>query len=399
MSGFLNDPPRLKERHDQSDLAERIAGQAFRDMSPAASLSATALARIAARVQERAPLPGPRRRLRWAFVCCALLLGIATAASAQHLGLLPRWFIRTLVPKPKLISHQRLAPTISRQGPAARRTDELPSAVVPTKAETSEVESSARARDPEPPTVHNKPVRPTGTDRRETRRIVPRQEQDSRLATSPPSTSVPPASESGWALPKSVPAAVPATGERDLRLALVEPKGKPTALTKTMAAANPIPEPTLPAMPPGAQQAAQYLGLAIRALRVEHSPKSALALLDRHSAELRHAFAHETLLLRVEAMLALRQQSQVLELLDGTSLFEFAASQSLLVMRGQLRATANRCSEAIGDFDRVLAGAGSPSQQALLGRALCKKRMGDTAGSQSDMQRYRREFPDAPAAP
>jgi len=146
-----------------------------------------------------------------------------------------------------------------------------------------------------------------------------------------------------------------------------------------------------------APHAAVYLKAIVQALRIDHSPSQALALLDRHAGELAgNAFAEEALLLRVEAMLALGQRSAVLRLLDGMSLTDVAASRSLLVIRGQLRVAANRCADGIGDFDLVLAEAQRPPKQALLGRALCKQKLGDTAGARADFDRYRREFPGAP---
>src|SRR5512133_1202982 len=45
-----DDPPRISERRDQPNLAERIAGQAFRDLPPPEQLSYAALDRIAANV-------------------------------------------------------------------------------------------------------------------------------------------------------------------------------------------------------------------------------------------------------------------------------------------------------------------------------------------------------------
>lgn len=406
MSGFLNDPPRLKEKHDQANLAERIAGQAFRDMVPAPPLSPTALARIAARVEERAPLPG-RGRLRWAFVCCALLLGIATVASAQRLNILPRWLSRPFAPQPKLVSHRPPAPGILRHGPVAPRTDVPPAVAVQAEKQTTETEPSTPARGQAqvtPDLDRSKPDRPTGSGRHDLP-SAPRQQRKVATATTPLATGAPPAAahaESGSTPslePKSAPAPSPAIGDHGVHLALVEQKERATTLAKSAAVERPTTDPTEPAASAGAQSAAKYLGQAIRALRIERSPKSALALLDRHSIELdRDAFAHEALLLRVEAMLALGQESRVLRLLDGMSLADLAASRALLVTRGRLRAAVNRCSEAIGDFDRVLAEAGQPSKQALLERARCRKRLGDTAGAQSDLERYRREFPDDPAA-
>jgi hypothetical protein len=140
-----------------------------------------------------------------------------------------------------------------------------------------------------------------------------------------------------------------------------------------------------------------YLREIVQALRVDHAPNQAIALLDRHASELTgQAFAEESMLLRVEAMLELGQRSAVLRLLDVSSLSDVAASRALLVTRGELRAAANRCAEGIGDFDLVLAEARRPPKQALLGRARCKQRLGDTAGAKADFDRYQREFPDDP---
>jgi len=135
----------------------------------------------------------------------------------------------------------------------------------------------------------------------------------------------------------------------------------------------------------------------VQALRIDHSPSQALALLDQYASVLAgNAFAQESLLLRVEAMLALGQRTAVLRLLDGTSLTDVAASRALLVTRGELRRAANRCADGIGDFDMALAEAQRPPKQALFGRALCKQRLGDTAGANADFERYRREFPGDP---
>jgi hypothetical protein len=152
-----------------------------------------------------------------------------------------------------------------------------------------------------------------------------------------------------------------------------------------------------PAHPSVRSPAALHLKEIVQALRIEHSPRQALALLDRYASELSSgAFADEALLLRVESMMSLGERAAVLRLLDGRALADVAASRVLLVTRGELRAAANRCSEGIGDFDLVLAEARRPPKQALLGRAMCKKKLGDVAGAQADLERYRREFPEDP---
>jgi hypothetical protein len=132
-------------------------------------------------------------------------------------------------------------------------------------------------------------------------------------------------------------------------------------------------------------------------LRVERDAKTGLALLDRYKAELaQNALGHEALILRVEALLDLGRDSEVLRLLDGTALSEVAASHWLLVTRGRLRAAANRCADGVGDFDLVLAESQKPERQALFGRAICRKQLGDPAGARADLERYRREFPTDP---
>jgi hypothetical protein len=147
----------------------------------------------------------------------------------------------------------------------------------------------------------------------------------------------------------------------------------------------------------GTQGTAKFLSEAIHALRVEHSPGTALFSLDRHATQLgKSAFAHEALLLRVEAMLALHREGEVLQILDGAALTDVAASRSLLVTRGELRAKANRCGDGLGDFDLVLAKSKQPDRQALFGRALCRKKLGDTVGAWADVERYRREFSTDP---
>jgi hypothetical protein len=149
-----------------------------------------------------------------------------------------------------------------------------------------------------------------------------------------------------------------------------------------------------PSFQSGANQTAKHLKQVIQALRVDHSPKNALALLDRYRTELDgSAFREEVLLLRVETLLSLGQRGEVLRLLDGTSLTDVVASQALLITRGELRAAANRCSEGVGDFDLVIAVTRRPPKQALLGRASCRENLGDHVGAQADLDRARREYP------
>jgi hypothetical protein len=149
-----------------------------------------------------------------------------------------------------------------------------------------------------------------------------------------------------------------------------------------------------PHQPQAQGKAGHYLIAAIRSLRVEHAPTSALRLLDSHDGELmKEGFGHEALILRVEALIALGRRAEVLRLLDGTSLTSVAAWQSLLVRRGELRAAANRCAEGIDDFGLVLERSHQTDRLALIGRALCRKQLGDIAGMHADVERLHKEFP------
>jgi hypothetical protein len=117
----------------------------------------------------------------------------------------------------------------------------------------------------------------------------------------------------------------------------------------------------------------KQLSAAVHALRAEHSPEAALGILDRNAGELdKSSVAHEALLLRVEAMLKLERRGEVLKLLDAAPLAGVAASRTLLLTRGELRAEAGRCAEAIADFDLVLVQTQGHNKRALAGRAKCQ---------------------------
>ena len=103
-----DDPARLSERRDQTNLVERIAAQALRDLAPPAHLSPSALARIAATVDTHGAPDRQRARLAWALTATAFLLGLATAASAAHLDMVPAWLSRLVQPKPRLVSRPSL---------------------------------------------------------------------------------------------------------------------------------------------------------------------------------------------------------------------------------------------------------------------------------------------------
>jgi hypothetical protein len=91
--------------------------------------------------------------------------------------------------------------------------------------------------------------------------------------------------------------------------------------------------------------------------------------------------------IRVKALLASGRRSDALALLEGVAL-----ERDLAVLRGELRAQAGRCREAVDDFARV-EGDDSFAERAWFGRAQCLARLGDRAGARQALERQLARFP------
>ncbi|MHB8417481.1 MAG: tetratricopeptide repeat protein [Myxococcales bacterium] len=117
--------------------------------------------------------------------------------------------------------------------------------------------------------------------------------------------------------------------------------------------------------------------------------------LDRHPAGLLRGEAE---LARLQALLLLGKRAEAAALLDGFAAHAFVGlprSQELRVLRGELLTEQGRFAEALRSFD----GAGAEAdpalrERALFGRALCRARLGDAAGSREDFERYLELFPE-----
>lgn len=409
MSMFVDEtPPRLKQRSDQANVIERIAGQALRDLPSPKPLDALALARIADDIEKRAPVASTPRRTFWIVVTAALLLGVGTAASAEHLGVIRRWLDAKVRPSEPAVPREARPRAGWRSSggrterPAVVPKNEEPSAAPattpPSEKSAAEVSPPDQAASPRMAGEQPKqPSRPEGVPPPHSRsqRVELRPSPDSinRPATpvrmaylqspAPLAAKSPPSPVLATAPTSAPPVEVPSPHAASPEKALLGPPTSTTNVPATAASEGPAP------------QATRHLTEAVRALRVARSPETALALLDRHARELEgNALAREALLVRVEAMLTLERKDDILRLLDRTSLTAGAASRSLLLMRGQLRAASNRCADAIVDFSLVLADAQRAPKQALWGRAMCHERMGDTARAKADLDRYRSEFSD-----
>ena len=408
MTDFLRDPPRWKDRADQARLAERAAGQMVRNLGTAEPLSDVQMARIAARV--RAQHSRPHRLRLWVPATAVLLFGGVAAASAAHIDILPRWLIEIVRPGSGTPTPRLQAPRSPRLKPSAPAPAPAPvPALVPAPVPTPALQAPAASIGPAPATEVSPPVQPTVSPRLTTaprpspgehvRETVRRGAYKPSEAKSQPAEAkvleAKPPQPTNTVLPSmTLPLAGAAQpSARDLpthpiesvsttmQLAWVDQhvanrRAEPArtmpvtrSLLPAPASQSPLPAPASPAGGP-----MKYLSSAVHALRVEHSPTAALALLDRHAGDLeKSSVSHEALLLRVEAMLKLNRQAEVLQLLDTAPLAGVAASRTLLLTRGELRASAGRCADAVMDFDLVLVQTQGRNKRALAGLAKCQK--------------------------
>lgn len=395
MKDLFEDPPRWREHSEQSNLAERTIGQDLRAIRTPPPLSEAQMARMAARMR-----PSRVRHARpWLVLAAALVLGVATAASATHLHLLPRWLAGASAPPPDDTSKRAPERRAGRRNSVSGATSPLPASQPssgeppPTQPVEAPSPTPATTESPSVPAVVGRVPRrspttapPTGPMDRVDRRgdrgdasppapvasvpAVVQPQQAVGNQASWPSTALPPP-PTGLAPPT---VSVPAT--RPSQVAMLDPPRSPSSKP-----AQDFPK------SPADGDASRLLADAIRLLRADGQPQAALGLLERHAARLAQSpYGHEALLIRAEALLALKRDAELLRLLDGMPLGDVAASRTLLTTRGRLRAAAKRCAEAVADFDRVLDEAGHKDRQALLGRALCREAMGDRQGAKLDRE-------------
>jgi hypothetical protein len=396
MSDFLHDPPRWKDRTDQARLAEREAGKMVRTMGAAEPLSGPQLARIAARV--RGQQIRPRRFRLWAPAMAALFFGGVAAASAARLDILPRWLIDmvrpgTMTPAPRPSAPRSLRPRptpapvpaaapIPAPVPApalalapapapAAQAEPAPNVEVPPAAQPAVAPPPVSALRPNPGERTREPTRKPTAKTVEAKPSQPGAKAPALPPVPPTAAAIQPTAASDPAPALDLPTHPIAPVATTMQLAWVDPPA-----SARHAHPRTIPEAHQAAAVPAEQRAdpLKHLSAAVKALRVEHSPAAALALLDRYGSELdKSSVSHEALLLRVEAMLKLDRRTEVLNLLDDAPLAGVAASRTLLLTRGELRAAANRCPEAVTDFDLVLVQTQGHNKRALAGLARCRK--------------------------
>lgn len=403
MKERYEDPPRWRDHRDQCALAERALGQDLRAIKTPAPLSGSQMARIAAGL--RPARPG--HSLRWLLAAASLILLMATAASAAHLNLLPRWLTGTSAPP----SVQSPEPQGGRRKPSGPRVHAPKPAAAPNTQEGTAAAPTGETPTPTAPTNETQAPAPAAREMQTTpaepasAKPVPRQvsaltpslrkpdaHAHSAGATAPVHTLPlqPPVSARPEPFSPPPPVVSPSTTTPPPTYGL--PPSAPRVAMLDPPRPAPTPPTPQPAKPLDETEVSKLLAEAIRLVRADGQPQAALALLDRQATRVNQSpYRHEALLIRVEALLALKRDVELLRLLDGTPLADVAASRTLLATRGRLRAAAQRCAEAVADFDRVLAEPGRKDRQALLGRALCRETLGDAEGAKADRERYRQE--------
>ena len=158
------------------------------------------------------------------------------------------------------------------------------------------------------------------------------------------------------------------------------------------------PQPRAAERPAPATTEAQLLTGALSRVRQAHDPAGALSLLDRYDRLFPHGVLRsEALSARLEAVIRMDDRKTALSLLDGQGRFVGRLGSQLLVTRAELRVSAGRYADALGDFDRLLAtpGVTAPAdlERALFGRAVCLGHMGHDDRARVDLAAYQRGFP------
>jgi hypothetical protein len=184
----------------------------------------------------------------------------------------------------------------------------------------------------------------------------------------------------------------------------------PVTSASQSAAPRPSTDP-LTVNPPGADPPDEQASLAkaLRRLRVDRAPESALEVLDEHRARFpRGLLAPEVARLRMEALWLTGRPEAALVELDREPSDMLADRDERHVLRGELHARAGQWRLAVTDFEAALHShpgeevatdrTADPRlrdciERALWGRASARSHVGDAAGARADLRDYLRRFP------
>jgi hypothetical protein len=191
----------------------------------------------------------------------------------------------------------------------------------------------------------------------------------------------------------------------DVPSTIVQPRPAPAGRAHAqhprveVASVSPMPFSVQP-MPHFTEAASEshVIAVALRKLRQDHDARGAIDALEQYRASFPNGrLGAEAGLIRVEALLSLGERAEALHALDGDSAIgQGPRSRELLVLRGELRASTNRCSEAVSDLGKSLSA--SPHDaidaRALFARASCLSRLHQYEAARRDLEQYQAHFPN-----
>ena len=193
-----------------------------------------------------------------------------------------------------------------------------------------------------------------------------------------------------------VPKAPPPLAQHPMVLPASPGHGQRSTVKLASVSPSPFPVQSPPPNADGASES-QAVGVALRKLRQNHDARGALDALEQYRASFPDGrLRAEAGLIRVEALLAFDDRAAALRLLDDdASLGHGPRARELLVLRGELRASANRCAEAVGDLGRSLSATphDAVDERALFARASCLSRLHQFDAARSDLEQYQAQFP------
>lgn len=176
-------------------------------------------------------------------------------------------------------------------------------------------------------------------------------------------------------------------------------RGSDGATLPAVAVAPPPPavSPTPAAEPSESRLLAEsrLLGAALQELRQKRDAGKALRSLDEYQQQFPSGqLGEEARAARIEALLQLDRRGEALSLLDKLELSRLSRGE-LRVVRGELRATAGRCSEALSDFAAVDTeqAPAAVGERALYGQASCLTSLGQRARARGALSRYLEKYP------
>jgi len=338
MPDEMPEPARWSDSPSDSRTAEQAIGVAFRRVREATEPSDTAVASVGRRLNaEEQPT---RARMLWRLAIAAALImatgGVVGAA-------LHRW----------------------------RRAD----AVVPESAAPA-VEARATTR------AHHR--------RRHLAPGVAEPAASAESADVEDLPEAPPSEVPAPAVPALEPPAPAVVAPAPASVAPIATEARPPSRAHRAAAAAPAAE----------SVGAAIIADAFRDLRSRGDAASALRSLDEYDRRFPDGVLRaESRVARVEALLLLDRRAEALQLLEAVGLGG-ALTRDVRVTRGELLLERDRCTDAIRDFDGVLAARdGDPAGgRALYGRASCRLRGGDVPGARADLTRYLSLHADGPSA-